>query len=460
MYGYGGVEPETCACFGATCVELAAAASPGGWIGKFNHGVFNGDALISRARSKIATHALEAGFDLTLMCDHDLTSNPGDASAILRACWDNKNIGVLAACVPKRGFGGGIASRPAEMGEYQTGTDKIIRATDVGGAYTVYKTDMFRKLASDMKKVISNDMEFYPFFSTETVENEDGTIEYLSEDWALARRAMKGGYECAIYLKPMISHIGKWTFTMEDAFRTLPVNNVAGGNVAPTSAIIYCAGAGERWDKERKELKQLIEINGETILARTVRQLKARNVKHIDIIAHDNRLRVDGCGFVNPPKREYLVDTILSTSKLWEPPQIAIFGDVWFSDDAMDYICKNCGDLAFFGRADVSKTHGGCGEIFGFSIGERDKLYQALNVGRKDAVTNPSKTLAGSIWQPYRYLIGQPLDRHIVHKGQKLWREIDDATDDFDSHQRLHQWKRVYCERSCCKLWHLENLSW
>lgn len=213
---------------------------------------------------------------------------------------------------------------------------------------------------------------------------------------------------------------------------------VNGSSPSGKTALIFAGGSGTRWS-ERGYPKQLHQICGEPILHRTVRQFLARGVRPV-VIAHDSRLHVDGAEAYDVgehgPANRWLVEGIILSAPLWSGRMIGVFGDVCFTDAALDTICAEDG-FRFFGRDHNSTITGGYPELFAWTWGNEDTatLMRGLDVGLEDALRkDPSGTgynyMTGAIWQPYRSIEGIDIDAHC--KVGALWAEIDDLTDDVD----------------------------
>lgn len=212
------------------------------------------------------------------------------------------------------------------------------------------------------------------------------------------------------------------------------------------NVIILAAGTGERWAKGGPTtLKQLADVGGETVIERQLRQLHARGIWDITIVAHDYRLKHEQVGWFVPEPRRYVVESWLSARELWRDGTLVLLGDVYFTDAAMDTMLAESG-LKWFGREHPSKLTGGPGEVFAMGIGDpatHERVVTALRVGIEHAdETGPHRDRSGapkgSVWQPYRHLIKCPLDDHRV--DEDIWVEIDDWTDDFDTPTRYAIW--------------------
>jgi len=233
------------------------------------------------------------------------------------------------------------------------------------------------------------------------------------------------------------------------------------GELARKRALIYCAGVGSRWLRGWKDdsPKQLLEVESERLLDRTVRQFRAREIEPT-IVAFDKRLKVGGAAFVAPAEStRWLVETIHVTADLWRSDSITIgvFGDVCFSEATMDKLATLCGGIRFFGRKSGSPITGGPPEVFGFSCSpDRSSAFHAaiqraiIDAEKMDPVWADGgyrvlSTEPGSIWQPYRFLIG--VDPYAREFERQLWVECNDWTDDFDTPERYRQYIETYAKR-------------
>lgn len=82
--------------------------------------------------------------------------------------------------------------------------------------------------------------------------------------------------------------------------------------------LILCAGDGSRWGEYLGIPKQLITINNETLLDRTVRLLHKSGNNDIEIVSNDYRLESKHCHFFRPSEFRWVVETLISTKDLWK----------------------------------------------------------------------------------------------------------------------------------------------
>ena len=198
-------------------------------------------------------------------------------------------------------------------------------------------------------------------------------------------------------------------------------------------AIVLAAGSGTRWKNYLGIPKQLIKIDGEPLLFRTIRQLRARGFEVL--------VTVPSIGYFGeiPAKQIVGVDEIEVDKFINAKEHVgAIFfwGDTYFTDEAMDKITKSKYDLRFFGRKRGSEITGkNYGEIF--AVKTNEMLFRKAEELR--SMVCQLKRCAS--WELYRLICGYPLDQHIIDKH---FTDINDLTDDFDYPKDYDKWTEAY----------------
>ena len=225
------------------------------------------------------------------------------------------------------------------------------------------------------------------------------------------------------------------------------------------TALIFCAGSGERYDGETR--KQLVVPEpdefglGEVLLQRTIRMLDAIGVRVVVVANHDFPWDIPTASMDPGDGSRFWVETALATRTEWPDTTglMMMLGDVWYSNELIDDMVKaaDTDALHFFGRQDASPLTGGtAGEIWGITCAPRKYavLIEALEASLEDALENPDRPAwqVGSPWQPYRHLIGVPLTSHAI-SGCDLWREHSDWSEDFDKVSDLEMWRQRRARR-------------
>lgn len=194
--------------------------------------------------------------------------------------------------------------------------------------------------------------------------------------------------------------------------------------------LILCAGSGSRWGDYLGIPKQLIRINKETLLDRTIRLLHENGKTDIECVSNDDRLQIKYCGLFKPSRTRWIVETIISTAKLWEKRTIILLGDVFYTKHAMQHIANFCSDIGVFGRPRPSRyTKCDHGEIFAINF-TLDVTNQLLS-SAQDTLNQAAKGAWGNLWDLYHSFVGLPLNSNLIES--KVFHTIDDFTDDFDT---------------------------
>lgn len=118
--------------------------------------------------------------------------------------------------------------------------------------------------------------------------------------------------------------------------------------------IIMCGGNYEKWEKPR----QLLEINGERIVDRTIRQLRENGISDIAISTNNSEFNNIGVQILQH-KNTYTAREYNDFDGYWcdafyptDAEACYIFGDVIFSDEAIATIVKTqTKDIEFFASA-------------------------------------------------------------------------------------------------------------
>lgn len=147
-----------------------------------------------------------------------------------------------------------------------------------------------------------------------------------------------------------------------------------------TTVIIPAQGRAARWQPSKRipwippiPYKQLLDINGITLLERTISQLKLNNLRNIVLVTSKGMLQyisINGLtirSFSTP--RESVLETILGTRDLWTERIFVVLGDVLFSNKAIQTITKTKEAAVMFGRSGPNRVSGKeASEIFGMSF--------------------------------------------------------------------------------------------
>lgn len=221
-------------------------------------------------------------------------------------------------------------------------------------------------------------------------------------------------------------------------------------NLSKHSVVIMAAGKATRWNNYLDVPKQMIPVDGEPILKRTIRLLKTMGVTDITVTV---------------PEKGYFgnlgVEEIVGSSKhemgrflnALKENAIYLYGDVFFSEDAIRKIVKNDKSPMFFGRPydggrnNMYKRGIGTGLMELFAVKFNSELFQKAKELTKRDIDG------GAGWNLYVYFtenlkwMPEPTNRELIIRRNKTcpyFTEICDETEDFDTPKDFDIWIKNY----------------
>ena len=209
--------------------------------------------------------------------------------------------------------------------------------------------------------------------------------------------------------------------------------------------IIMCGGKYDVWETP----KHLQVINGEVLVARTIRLLKENGITDIAITSNDNRFDNFGVERISHNNTfeykegksyGYWLDAYY---QLPDKEKVCyIYGDVYFTDKAIKTIVNyKSNDNILFGTKDAkNKYHENWGEPFAYKVNNNKAFKKGIEAVKRLQDKGKTKRIAIT-WELYRYLNG--LDLNIQQVLDETYVCIDDGTMDIDNPQELEELKKV-----------------
>ena len=183
--------------------------------------------------------------------------------------------------------------------------------------------------------------------------------------------------------------------------------------------IIMADGKGTRWNNYHNIPKHLIEIDGETLLTRTVRLLRENDARaDIVITSHDPRYEVPGARRYEPQNNHLEIDRF--TEELIADDVCFLYGDTFYSESVIQKIADPPAEkLLFFGN-----------ERSIVAIKVADGALFRQHVDRVRALFLAGKIEKCIGWQVYQSFEGLPFGEKTIAADYIL---IQDGTEDFNS---------------------------
>lgn len=211
-----------------------------------------------------------------------------------------------------------------------------------------------------------------------------------------------------------------------------------------TRYIIIAAGDMTRWRNEDGGLfldtpKHFVTFHGEPVIERTVRLLKERGVSKEQIYVVSKDYEINGVENKHPKlnPKNFDADKFLSSSQYWnkEGRTVVLYGDVYFTDNAMDTIIAHQEEhWRLFCRPTASTVTGTeYGECFAVSFYPVDHKYIYKKLKQLVYLYKGEFLYRIGGWEWARAVADVPVIRLRKHKDWLMcYVLIDDETDDID----------------------------
>lgn len=187
----------------------------------------DGDALISRSRSIVASSFLKKCQDEMLMfLDDDIIIDPRDAVKLMHECHEKK-LPILGAAYPLKGRSNpGLAVQFQDKEPVRFGDGgKLVPMKYISSGCMIIRREVLERF---IKKEAApfckhGNMGYYPFFQ-HVQKNMGDHYEDLSEDWYFCDKARELGYSIWCDTTIKLGHVGPYEYTWDDVadFRNNP----------------------------------------------------------------------------------------------------------------------------------------------------------------------------------------------------------------------------------------------
>ena len=186
-----------------------------------------GDALIDRARSRIASYfMLETDNDILFMVDDDESFKTEDVLKTIENVRDGMDIcgGLVMLKKPQTIKQGHIDKNVLFFKDQDVYFHKDAKPVEIhmlGSGFIAIHRRVFQKMIDEniVPFCHPTDLKFWPFFQPYPKELESGKWIYMSEDWSFCDRARNLGFK--VWLDPsiFISHVGDYSWDISDCLR-------------------------------------------------------------------------------------------------------------------------------------------------------------------------------------------------------------------------------------------------
>jgi hypothetical protein len=206
-----------------------------------------------------------------------------------------------------------------------------------------------------------------------------------------------------------------------------------------TRVLILAAGDATRWQNHRGTPKHRLIIEDEVLIERTAKQfLKYTN--DVVTVVQKNAHQVEGCSMYVPGQSRNLKDMakFMSSQTIWSDDRtVLVFGDVYFTDEAVETIMSDTQQWRFYLRKEASEITGKpWREIFGISFDA--SFNKDMNTAILRVVSKNTAFSAGG-WHLLMELLRTEDRDKLFTTDDHI--NIDDWTEDFDFPKDLDTWE-------------------
>ncbi len=210
--------------------------------------------------------------------------------------------------------------------------------------------------------------------------------------------------------------------------------------------IIMCGGEY----KDFKIPKQLLKINGERIVDRTIKLLKENGIDLNDIAISSNDKRFDSCLVKRLEHNNgFILENGKSISGFWldafypsNNPVTYLYGDVYYSEDAIKTIVRTNTDyILFFASRNIRRKDyfKEWEEPFAFKVANQEKFREYINKAKKLFLDGQCNREPIS-WELYRIINGYDINLHVIGIN---FVAIDDYTTDIDTVEDIKKLEEI-----------------
>lgn len=199
------------------------------------------------------------------------------------------------------------------------------------------------------------------------------------------------------------------------------------------TSLILAAGEQSRWLSSGFVPKQLVLIDSEPLIVRTQRQLQERGQESF-VITHHPEIALVSTNVFKPAQHRWTLETMLSTSPLWQEKRINILlGDVIYSKALMDKLVNCQAPIQFFHTLQRASSD----EILAISFdqSQAESILKSLKQCLRKAAKGHH---GGTLWYLYRHLNNLTYYKHLVLNHDMIVEVLDYSLDfDYPQHYEI-----------------------
>jgi hypothetical protein len=212
--------------------------------------------------------------------------------------------------------------------------------------------------------------------------------------------------------------------------------------------VIMAAGDGQRWKNYLGVPKHFAPVDGVPLLHRTVGLLREAGKDDIYITVRAGVTHAD-LPFTKryvPTDSEFEIDRIWGARVLVEAPTVFLYGDAYYTDNAIRTIVQDAAGYHFFGRSRPSRSKP-FGKVFGIRVD--DYVLSKAQVARE--LYREGRLCRCIGWELYGLCVETPglgtTKKYFFSEADdtsKRFTEILDETEDFNEPFEFERWRDTW----------------
>jgi hypothetical protein len=173
-----------------------------------------GNAAVDDARNRLVTNAIADGFDEILWIDSDIVF-PVDAVAHIRSL----KLPIVSGIYTKKGVAElSCALKPTTKKVVFGAGGSVFEVKYAPTGFLYTRAEVYEAVRAFHRLPVCNvpAHPVIPYFLPLVTGNEDGSWNYLSEDFSFCQRASDAGYKIMADSRIRLLHVGAYSYSWED----------------------------------------------------------------------------------------------------------------------------------------------------------------------------------------------------------------------------------------------------
>jgi len=178
-------------------------------------------ACVDVARAAVVEEARQWGAEIVIMQDHDMVYNYGALDHIVDLAKTEEAL--ISVCYSKRELHGGPCWAMFDGKYHETGSDEVFEVKDgsfVGAGLWAIPIQVFGDVSQFVPDCVPVTAGYKTFFLPKVYSRQwkgESVNVQFNEDFAFCDRVRDAGRRILVTMKPVVGHVGKFTYSPVEA---------------------------------------------------------------------------------------------------------------------------------------------------------------------------------------------------------------------------------------------------